>query len=117
MKYIRTENNIYEKNKYREITCFQFDNEKRETGYKRLEIPTNSPYMYIYENIINEADTIEELCDEFVVVGLDSHRFMQIDFIKENYSPNLWDIYGAIWTDKGLLYIAKLNEDGELELL
>ena len=26
-------------------------------------------------------------------------------------------IYGAIWTDKGLIYVAKMNEEGELELL
>lgn len=25
-------------------------------------------------------------------------------------------IYGAIWTDKGLIYVAKMNEKGELEL-
>lgn len=51
------------------------------------------------------------------MVGKDNHRFMQIDFIRENYSPNLWDIYGAIWTPKGLIYVAQLNERGELELL
>jgi hypothetical protein len=26
-------------------------------------------------------------------------------------------LYGAIWTDKGLIYVAKMNEKGELELL
>ena len=26
-------------------------------------------------------------------------------------------IYGAIWTDKGLIYAAKMNDKGELELL
>ena len=25
--------------------------------------------------------------------------------------------YGAIWTDKGLIYVAKINEKRELELL
>ena len=30
---------------------------------------------------------------------------------------NLTCIYGAIWTDKGLIYVAKMNEKGELELL
>ena len=24
---------------------------------------------------------------------------------------------GAIWTDKGLIYVAKMNDKGELELL
>ena len=26
-------------------------------------------------------------------------------------------IYGAIWTSKGLIYVAKMNDKGELELL
>ena len=28
-----------------------------------------------------------------------------------------FEIYGAIWTDKGLIYVAKMNDKGELELL
>ena len=27
------------------------------------------------------------------------------------------NVYGAIWTDKGLIYVAKMNDKGELELL
>ena len=27
------------------------------------------------------------------------------------------EVYGAIWTDKGLIYVAKMNEKRELELL
>ena len=26
-------------------------------------------------------------------------------------------IYGAIWTNKGLIYVAEMNDKGELELL
>ena len=25
-----------------------------------------------------------------------------------------YEIYGAIWTDKGLIYVAKMNEKGEI---
>ena len=25
--------------------------------------------------------------------------------------------YGAIWTDKGLIYVARMNEEGKFELL
>lgn len=83
------------------------------------------------------ADTIEELCDVFVeetpiykrddVVGIDyliwlfnkerncfengfdeySHR----SFIDDKYN-----FYGAIWTNEGLIYVAKLNKKGEFEL-
>lgn len=27
------------------------------------------------------------------------------------------ELYGAIWTNKGLIYVAKMNDKGELELL
>lgn len=39
---------------------------------------------------------------------------------EENYGKHLnhdYEIYGAIWTDKGLIYVAKMNEKGEFELL
>ena len=26
-------------------------------------------------------------------------------------------VYGSIWTDKGLIYVAKMNDKGELELI
>ncbi len=32
-------------------------------------------------------------------------------------SPQMKTIYGAIWTEKGLTYVAKMNDEGELELL
>lgn len=81
-------------------------------------------------NVLKEADTIEELCDEFVGVlenGEGSHvwydepedeyyfqgAFERIKSHKDEYEI----IYGAIWTDKGLIYVAKTNEEGELKLL
>lgn len=82
------------------------------------------------KNIINQADTIEELLDELVVhnPSNDGHWFPKY-FVYKNDWKNLLEpisdykkskgieIYGAIWTDKGLIYVAKLNEKGELELL
>lgn len=74
------------------------------------------------------ADTIEELCDMFV-------GYIEINGNKEDLSIKMSDdlndfnaierfmftkegeLYGAIWTDKGLIYVAKMNEEGELELL
>ena len=81
-------------------------------------------------NIVKKADTIEELCDEFVLEhplfasncktlyhslekaknGIKKHNddaHKMFDFI----------IYGAIWTNKGLIYVAKMNDKGELERL
>lgn len=73
-----------------------------------------------------ESDTIEELCDEYVVKHINSLTPMLIDKftislkdIKTQYSgnDNFEYIYGAIWTDKGLIYVAKMNNKGELELI
>ena len=97
MKYIRTKDEIYE------INWFDADNFGDEKG----DIHSNC-------EIINEADTIEELCDEFVFEetypsGLKRH------IITEDVAVGTQ--FGAIWTDKGLIYVAKMNDNGELELL
>ena len=83
------------------------------------------------EEIIKQADTIEELCDEFVYEILtgeyeepmyrDIHN-ARIDIktqlkIYEDNMMSVCAIYGAIWTEWGLKYVAKMNEKGELELL
>ena len=67
-------------------------------------------------DVIKYADTIEELCDEFVII--DNNGKPQV------YSPfdlKYWktdnSLFGAIWTDKGLTYVAKMNDKGEFELL
>ena len=79
------------------------------------------------------ADTIEELCDEFVLYfdcedDKIRNRYMiedelddvnaRLDIIRswnEYEEPKV--IYGAIWTDKGLIFVAKLNDKGDLELI
>ena len=83
------------------------------------------------KDVIKEADTIEELCDEFVyeiLTGEDEEPMYRdihnarIDIktqlkIYEDEMAGVRAIYGAIWTDKGLQFVAKMNEKGELELL
>lgn len=115
MKYIRTKDGIYESEK---VSC-------------------DDKYVYKYEvrpiwcvnqdqeEIISQADTIEELCDEFVLVA--PYRFRKpktateldkdFDEMRYFYTDKDDTIYGAIWTDKGLIYVAKMNAEGELELL
>lgn len=64
---------------------------------------------------IKQADTIEELCDEFI--GILNGRHIK-SLSKDLYILKPCEtIYGAIWTDKGLIYVAKMNDKGELELL
>lgn len=96
MKYIRTKNGIYE---------------------------PKTKMMFNHIKEYKEADTIEELCDEFVLVEkmrevIYHHKsskfadFKSIALLNERYT-----LYGAIWTDKGLIYVAKMNDKGELELI
>lgn len=59
------------------------------------------------------ADNIEELCDEFVYKHLVFTEYE--DVLKIAHDKQF--IYGAIWTDNGLIYVAKMNKKGELELL
>lgn len=75
--------------------------------------------------ILKQADTIEELCDGFITIGKDDfkliwNKYEYDECFKGNVFPKddiLIELYGAIWTDKGLIYVAKMNEKGELELL
>ena len=72
-------------------------------------------------NILKQADTIEELCDGFVIKwsngtycktimdSLDQAKY----WLKQDNNAT---IYGAIFTDKGIIFVAKPNEKGELEL-
>ena len=75
---------------------------------------------------IKEADTIEELCDCWVLVGSEkdqdgnpriwtktqkSQWFVEWQYTKCN------TIYGAIWTERGLIYVTKMDDKGELELI
>ena len=79
------------------------------------------------EESIREADTIDELCDEFVVFdkeqpngkllyykGFENLKKEFIDFEKDKEKVV---VFGSIWTDKGLIYVAKMNDKGELELI
>ena len=83
--------------------------------------------------VIKTADTIEELCDEFVIIRRDDNTFALAKYYPNDKTFYVktadeevslseclmygYEIYGAIWTSKGLIYVAKMNEKGELELL
>ena len=101
-----------------------------ETGYikevdvcgKNCLFLFNKNFFYGRE-VLKQADTIEELCDGFVTVGnkhivWDKQHCLGLTFeqVKESYSTYHFKIYGAIWTDEGLIYVAKMNDKGELEL-
>ena len=105
MKYIRTKDRI--------LTCL--DTNTLKVG----------DLVGINEPILAKSNTIEELCDEFVIVIKNNSLIPNGYYVVKEYllayqsfkmdKDN--ELYGAIWTDKGLIYVAKMNDEGELCLL
>ena len=117
MKYIRTKDGIFERKFPNMEHQISFDHKTIEPAYCTVK------YDWIAKkDVIKQSDTIEELCDEFVWATPEGeHR------IKPKTGDGLWclccdykqghQIYGAIWTDKGLIYVMKMNERRNWELL
>ena len=106
MKYIRTKDGRIFENKLTMYVCPEALEElsKCEVG-EEIEI-------------LKQADTIEELCDEFVVIKKNGDKIITCNYRNiQVYIERKFEIYGAIWTNKGLIYVAKMNNEGELELL
>lgn len=136
MKYVRTEDRIInlERVVYGIKVIHLNENEIKSGNWAGWYL-YNDRYYYELEcrdaDIIKQADTIEELCDEVVVINktiedypylFNKHLFKKDEKIGKTIKDYITlytntVIYGAIWTDKGLIYVAKMNEKGELELL
>lgn len=122
MKYIRTKDGVYEL-----------------TGKPNAISITNNVLYYCWDEngeneiiirddeIIKKSDTIEELCDMFVdeetktifhkhngyVINWKTNMVYSLKALSESYHS----VKGAIYNDKGLIYVAKMNQDGELVLI
>ena len=106
MKYIRTKDRVLETNR---LPIERFSIELVNIIDKQVGLP--NPHIEEIE-ILKQADTIEELCDEFVYRKIVCPKIKCFEGCE-----NKQEIYGAIWTDKGLIYVAKMNSEGVLELL
>jgi hypothetical protein len=79
-------------------------------------------YFFRSEHIKAQADTIEELCDMYVLAD---DEFKHVDLVSDyndvrqmlSYDLFGQSCYGAIWTKDGLKFVAKRNCFGELELI
>lgn len=116
MKYIRTKDTIFKVVEETDIIYKVVAKSKKNT-YSKSKCQTE---------VIKQANTIEELCDSEVIVWNDStpstwNKFLTKQEFERLYSSfqrkKIIAVYGAIWTDKGLIYVAKMNDKGELELL
>lgn len=110
-KYIRTKEKIYEIDNSREATDICYF--------------TTRGWVY-KKDIIKQADTPEELCDEFVIKHINNEKpYVADDYQKHEiledrqkvFDCGVEEVKGAIWISEGLIYVAKMNENGVLELI
>ena len=98
--YIRTKNGVYE-------------------ALSEYEPSEYTKIVYV-SKVISQSENIEELCDRFVVIDKETKEVISIvSFLAyaKLWSYCKYNIYGAIWTDFGLKYVARLTEDGGIELI
>ena len=98
--YIRTKNGVYE-------------------ALSEYE-PSEYTKIVYGSKVISQSENIEELCDRFVVIDKETKEVISIvSFLAyaKLWSYCKYNIYGAIWTDFGLKYVARLTEDGGVELI
>ena len=133
MKYIRTKDGVYElkENMFIENGVYSFFGKIYNTSTKHLF--RNDKDL---GEFVSQADTLEELCDAVVRIRQDKNPLVFNLVKRENCGTfEVWlawckryierivesvdgiGLYGAIYTDKGLIYVAKLNDKGELELI
>ena len=100
--YIRTKDGVYEVSS------------KQKNTYYVL----NGRWQFEKQDIINQSENLEELCDEFVVVNNTCFNTPQLlgTVIDKDYYKHE-EVYGAVWCEFGLKCVAKLNSKGELELI
>lgn len=116
MKYIKTKDNIYEiVNDYGSSCAVKSRGKRGKTAIDGFIIKYGLTFA-------PRADTIEELCDCYVTLLKNKehhifHYHTLIRRIMDEAKEQVDVIYGAIWTDKGLTYVAKMNNKGELELV
>lgn len=109
---------------YNSAQSFIADLMKEHLKYQNLVIEINQ-----YYKDCKQADAIEELCDGFFIDNghpeIDDIDDMFLDFVIfknnvrycETYCVGNFTGYGFIKTDKGLIYVAKMNSEGELVLI
>ena len=122
-KYVRTKDYVYDTEKlvYGKI----IDNKLYRVGWD-VEKPT------FEADIIEQSDNLADLCDgfyndilnDFDCFGFDGlYIYNDFESFKEDWKAyrvhDNWegDGYGFIKTSKGLIYVAKMNERGDLELI
>ena len=114
MKYIKTKTNI-----------FEVVGENDKVYYIRAVKNKNHIYSkskYKGNEILKESDNLLDLLDKLVLVDDTNFRLIY-DLLFVDASLLIGNmrktdkLYGAIWVENGLKYVAKLNDEENLELL
>ena len=127
-RYVKTNDGIYELRSPDTEHQISFDHETIEPAY--LSINNRQIGWIAKKDIIEDADTIEELYDGYYIddlymkVGFDYDGiFDEFDEFKNNFLCLLYEDkaniagYAFIKTNKGFIYVAKMNDRGELKRL
>ena len=110
--YIRTKDGIY-----------KVESTLRDNGF--VKGYTVGEMEFIREDqVIKQSESLFELIDEFVVIR-DNTKINQlvrtdnIKYLKDMTKDDkrIIAVKGAVWTDWGLKYVARLTEDGGVELI
>lgn len=123
MKYIRTKDgkiivNDFDKTKSLKDGTFMGFRFEKFVDYKKPKLVCHC--FLKKEEITKKANTIEELCDEAIFFDEDN-----VPHYKSK-EGNIWylgaglftkSLRFGIFTDKGLIFVAQLNNKGKLELL
>ena len=125
MKYIRTQNWVLEKDKVEIAVSYK----TTETGEVARERVADSR-LNIYEDILKESDNLLDVCDSFVIYEKDQgkpidHLLDNREIFEKMKAVILLGMYAkidcwlklAIWTDKGLVFVAEMNGGGDFNFL
>ena len=122
--YIRTEDNLYEiTDKQYDILCGNLTEEEKEnfkniTSFGLGSVEDGTYHSILIKDILKYSENLEELCDEFVLIERNAKPII-FKTLQGAINNKIYDdeiIYGAIWTEWGLKYVAKINESGDLKL-
>ncbi len=111
--FIRTKNGIYKvtNDKYGVI---------EENGVFKIHCENMGHHWYSELDVIAKSDNLAELIDCYVVEHTRLNVkpvVFELDTNLNAFKNNLFTIYGAVWTSKGLIYVAKMNSEGVLCLI
>ena len=107
MSYIRTKDGVYE-----------IESTLRDNGFVKGYNVGEMAFIR-KDQVIKYSENLEELCDEFVGIDKTCENGHQLLRAIPYKCANFWNggVYGAIWTSKGLIYVAIMDSDGKLVLI